>query len=130
MKRKHCFILCFITLIAACTKDNETAPTGNFIGSWKCNEGTGTMFTIEITKLNDTEINIKNFSNYGDHANAKCEISSSSLSIATQDFNDLPNVQNIVSSGSGIYSKTGSTEKLTMSYTVDSIVFNNVVCTR
>ena len=135
MKRNHALVIFLLALIASCTKDSETTPVATddrdkFTGSWLCNEGSGTPFTIEITKLSGTNINIKNFSNYGDHANAVAEVSGNTLVISSQDFNDLPGVQNIVSSGSAIYSKTGSAEKIKMSYTVDSVAFNNVVCTR
>jgi len=57
-------------------------------------------------------------------------VSGNTFVISAGDFNDLPNVENNVTAGSGIYSKTGSQEKIKMSYMVDSLAFNNVTCTR
>ena len=135
MKNKQILMLVFIAFIAACTKEEDTSPTNvddrdKFVGTWLCNEGSGTPFSIEISKLNGTEISIKNFSNYGNHANAIAEVTANTLTISAQDFNDLPGTQLIVSGGSGIYSKTGTQEKIKMSYTVDSTTFTNVLCTR
>ncbi len=135
MKAKHLLLLTFITLIAACTKDNETSPStltddrDKFVGSWICDEGAGgTPFTIEIYKLSGDTINIKNFSGYGNDGNAQCVISGNSLTIPFQDIDDLPIVVN--ASGTGLYSNTGSQKKIKMSYTVDGTTFNNVVCTK
>ena len=133
MKTKHLFLFAFIMLIASCTKDTETTPatsadSDKFVGSWLCNEGSGTPFTIEISKVSSTEISIKNFYGLGTHGNAQCEVSGNSLTIPFQDVNDLTIVMN--ASGSGIYSKAGSSEKIKMNYIVDGDTLNNVVCTR
>lgn len=136
MKSKHLLIIAILTFIAGCTKDNtnvtplSTDNRDKFIGSWLCNEGTGTPFTIEISKLSGDEINIKNFSNYGNHGNAKCVVTDNSFVIFAQDFNDLPGVSDSVSSGSGTYSKSGSQEKIKMIYNVNGVTFNNVTCTK
>lgn len=134
MKRKHLLVFILMSVLAACTDDNSEITPGTedardkFTGSWLCDEGSGTPFTIEISKLSGDEINIKNFSGYGEHGNAKCIVSGNSLTIPFQDINDLSIVVN--ASGTGIYSKTGSQEKIKMSYTVDSIAYNNVICTK
>ena len=130
-------MLAIIAMLASCTKDNNGItpvsgdPRDKFVGSWLCDEGSGTPFTIVITKLNTDFINIKNFSNYGDHGNAQCEVTSeNAFVISAQDFNDLPSVYDTVSSGSGTYSKTGNREKIKMSYKVNGVDYNNVNCTK
>ncbi len=134
MKANRLVVIMFITLIASCTDDNnDVTPVSDddrdkFIGNWICNEGSGTPFTIEITKLKGDSINIKNFSGYGEHGNAKCIITDKSLNIPFQDINDLPIVVN--ASGTGIYSNSNNQEKITMNYTVDGTVYNNVICTK
>ena len=135
MKRKHLLTLVFISMLAACTKDNtEVTPTDKrdkFVGNWLCNEGSGTPFTIVISKSGSNDLNIKNFSNYGDHGNAKCEMSGdNTFVISAQDFNDLPNVEDTVSAGFGTYSKTGTQEKIKMGYKVNGVDYNNVTCTK
>lgn len=133
--KKFFGLIIIVSWMASCTDDNNDVTPSNsddrdkFVGSWICNEGTGTPFTITISKLSGDEINIENFSNYGSHGNAKCNVSGSGLSIPTQDINDLSSAS-VIASGTGVYSKQGSQEKITMQYNVDSVQFNNVVCTK
>ena len=132
MRKRKLLVFAIVLIIEACTKEGDVSPVAvddrdKFIGSWLCDEGSGTPFTIVISKLSGDEINIKNFSNYGDHGNAKCVVTDNSFVIFAQDFNDLPSVTDSVS-GSGTYSKTGSTEKIKMIYRVNGVDYNNVNC--
>lgn len=135
--KKNGYILILVLMlgmIGSCTDESSNpTPTSTddrdkLVGAWLCSEGSGTPFTIEISKLGDDRINIKNFSNFGANSNARCEVAGNSITIPFQDVNDLSVTTS--ATGSGIYSKTGSQEKITLNYIVDTDTFNNVICTK
>lgn len=113
-----------LMFMASCTDDTgditpDSDARDKFTGDWSCKEtinGTFTTFTINISKVGDGDsILVKNFSNYGDFTNTYAEVTVNSVTIPFQKIG----VTQIPVSGSGIYSSSGGTDKITMNYNTD-----------
>jgi hypothetical protein len=122
---KWIFVLIVSVFIQSCTDD--TGDTGfsdardKFEGTWSCREtisGSSITFPVVITKYGgEDSVTLNNFSSFGDPTYAFGIVSGSSIVIPNQDISNSP--VSFIVSGSGIYSSTGSTEKITFNYQTD-----------
>lgn len=136
MKNSRFFVLIsVIALLSSCADDSNDVGSplsdarDKFTGKWSCREtinGSSMTFDIEINKVgSDDSVSIKNFSNFGDFTFAGGLVSSSSLTIPQQSIGTT----SIPVLGSGVYSESGGTEKITMDYTTDGQTAR-AVCTK
>jgi len=118
--------------LSSCADEDAAEPFADdrekFLGDWTCQKQptTTTPFTITIDPLvsGDSEY-ISNFSGYGSTAVAVAIVNGKNLTIPAQQIG----ATNIDIQGSGIYSSTAGSDKITMNYTADGHSIY-AVCTR
>jgi hypothetical protein len=122
---KWILILTVSIFIQSCTDDSSdtgfTDARDKFEGTWSCREtiaGSSSTFPVVITKYGDEDsVTLNNFSNFGDATYAFGIVTGSSIVIPNQSISNSP--VSLIVVGSGIYSSTGSTEKITFNYQTD-----------
>jgi hypothetical protein len=122
---KWIFILTVSIFIQSCTDDSSDTGFSDardkFEGTWSCREtiaGSSITFPVVITKYGDEDsVTLNNFSNFDDATYAFGIVTGSSIVIPNQGISNSP--VSFIVSGSGIYSSTGSTEKITFNYQTD-----------